>query len=374
MSISQAVASLEEDNSSIFFFTSPIGLGHATRDIAIADRLRRLGSNGDSREGSQRSIELFFASGGPAASMISGSGYNVLDVYRPNPFDVQLGELRNPMLWLIRYYSYYRECKRIAKEILSRHSTLTPVVSDEDFASIAVAENMHRKLVLVTDITETRFLKGPASIVERQMNKSLASMMKKCDIIIIPDLGQDTDNIVYVGPIVRECKETREELRKKFGFKRNTIVVTIGGTDAGRYLVERAIEAYGKVRENLDADLVIVQGPSMLNLPQSPGIRGLGFVDNLHEYIYAADLVVSLAGRSTIDETKAYDTPGIFIPIKGHFEQEHGAAKMGYKFEDIFRLDSLMLEKLGKRNTRNGPSSVSQGAEKAARLILQLLS
>ena len=37
------------------------------------------------------------------------------------------------------------------------------------------------------------------------------------------------------------------------------------------------------------------------------------------------DLVVSLAGRSTIDESRVYGTPGIFIPIKDHFEQEQNA-------------------------------------------------
>jgi UDP-N-acetylglucosamine--N-acetylmuramyl-(pentapeptide) pyrophosphoryl-undecaprenol N-acetylglucosamine transferase len=32
-----------ESNPRIIFFTSPIGLGHATRDIAIAEKLIELG-------------------------------------------------------------------------------------------------------------------------------------------------------------------------------------------------------------------------------------------------------------------------------------------------------------------------------------------
>ena len=54
--------------------------------------------------------------------------------------------------------------------------------------------------------------------------------------------------------------------------------------------------------------------------------------------IFAADLLISLAGKSTIDEANAYGTPGIFIPIKDHFEQEDNAKEQGFVFDDIKRL------------------------------------
>ena len=37
---------------------------------------------------------------------------------------------------------------------------------------------------------------------------------------------------------------------------------------------------------------------------------------------FAADLVISLAGKSTIDESVVYGTPGIFIPIKNHLNKK----------------------------------------------------
>jgi len=61
-----------------------------------------------------------------------------------------------------------------------------------------------------------------------------------------------------------------------------------------------------------------------------------------------------LAGKSTIDEANAYGTPGIFIPIKGHFEQEDNAREQGFEFRDIDRLEELIEEKLEqKRNKVN---------------------
>jgi UDP-N-acetylglucosamine--N-acetylmuramyl-(pentapeptide) pyrophosphoryl-undecaprenol N-acetylglucosamine transferase len=69
-----------------------------------------------------------------------------------------------------------------------------------------------------------------------------------------------------------------------------------------------------------------------------------------------------------MDESIAYGTPGIFIPIKGHFEQEEGARRRGYKYDDIFRLEELIEEKIGRRN--NGTNAA--GAEKAAAIISKL--
>jgi UDP-N-acetylglucosamine--N-acetylmuramyl-(pentapeptide) pyrophosphoryl-undecaprenol N-acetylglucosamine transferase len=336
----------------LLFFASPIGLGHATRDIAVADKLQ-----GD---------KILFISGVGAARLIEKKGYRMVDAYRPEKFIVQDGQLQHSFRWLMSYYSYYKKCKEVAKDVLAENEGL--IVSDEDFASIAVAEEMKKKRVLITDITETHFTKGAASLIEKKMNGAMKEMMKKCDRVIIPDAGDDYDNISYVGPIVREATADRETLRKRFNFSRKTIVVSVGGTDAGRYLVERSLAAYKKLREKLDADLVVVPGPS-LQVQESPDYRNLGFVDNLHELIYSADLVVSLAGRSTMDESIAYGTPGIFIPIKGHFEQEEGAKRLGYTYEDINRLESLIEEKLGRRNNDRTDAS---GAQKAAKIISDL--
>src|SRR5690348_6105393 len=112
----------------LFFFASPIGLGHATRDIAIADRL-------------QGAKDLLFVSGEGASRLIERRGYNVLDAYRPEKFIVEQGQPQQSFRWLMNYCSYYRKCKAIAHDVLkeennNRSSNL--VVSDEDFATIAV--------------------------------------------------------------------------------------------------------------------------------------------------------------------------------------------------------------------------------------------
>ncbi|HEY7734057.1 MAG TPA: glycosyltransferase [Nitrososphaera sp.] len=304
-------------------------------------------------------------SGESAAELLARKGYRTRDVYRPKSFDVESGQLRHSFRWLMDYYSYYKRCKAISKVILDENEGL--VISDEDFAAIAIAEEKSRRRVIITDITETHFTTGAASIMERKMNKTMQKMMERCDRVIIPDSGQDAANIVHVGPIVRRASTDRDSLRKSLGFTKKTIVLSVGGTDAGKYLIEKTLEAYRKLQGRLDAELVIVSGPS-IKLPDMSDYRNLGFVENLHELIYASDLVVSLAGKSTMDESVAYGTPGIFIPIRDHFEQERGAARLGYEYSDINRLETLIEEKLGNRNN----SADAKGAERAAKIISNL--
>jgi UDP-N-acetylglucosamine--N-acetylmuramyl-(pentapeptide) pyrophosphoryl-undecaprenol N-acetylglucosamine transferase len=358
-------------DAEIIFFTSPIGLGHATRDIAIVEKLCEFGKAKDN---------IHFVTGQQAYELISNRGFLASDMYKPSKFSIKSGELHDQFRWLLRYFWYYRKCKRIAKRIVNsydnEHSS-NLIVSDEDFASIAVAEKNGRKRILITDLTETHFVTSKfASFIEKKMNRSMQRLMKNCNHVIIPDFGVDVDNVVFVGPIVRDINLDRDTLRKGFGFTKHTILVSVGGTDAGRHLIEKTIEAHRILKKKFDLDLLVVSGPS-INMTgyQNEDIRILRFVENLHEYIYASDLVISLAGRSTMDESKVYGIPGIFIPIKNHFEQEEGAKRLGYKYDDIFRLRDLIEDKLGTSNriVRTNFQKNANGAEKAARLILETL-
>ena len=326
------------------FFSSPIGLGHVTRDIAIVNNFENISIN--------------FITGSGAAKILKKLDYKVQDVYNPPSFIIESGTLKNPAKWLCNYYQYYRDCKNISEELLQKDKP-NLVISDEDFASLTVAQNIKIPTVLVTDVFETHFTKGIASFIEKKMNKSMQEIIKKCDVVIFPENGDDYDNIKMVGPIVRETNSTREGLRKKFSFEKKTILISIGGTSAGLFLIEKALESISKINQELD--IVLVSGPAVNKKYEN--VKNLGFVDNLHELIFAADVIISLAGKSTIDEAKAYGTPAIFIPIKGHFEQEDNANELGFVFEDINRLQELILEKLEEKRIQVNTVSAKIAAE-----------
>ncbi len=332
------------------FFSSPIGLGHVTRDIAIVNNLK--------------DISINFITGSGAAKILKKLEYKVNDIYNPPSFSVENGMLNNQTKWLWNYFQYYKNCKKISEKIIKINNS-DLIISDEDFASLTVAQNLKIPNILITDVLETKFTKGIASLIERKMNKSMMNIIKNCDVVIIPEEGHDQGNIKRVGPIVREINFSREELREKFSFNKITIIISIGGTDAGLFLIKKSIESILKI--NQDIEIVVVSGPAINK--KFSNVRNLGFVDNLHELIFASDLIISLAGKSTIDEAKAYGTPGIFIPIKGHFEQEDNAKTEGFVFEDINRLETLISEKLEQKRNKINIS----GAKLASEIIKKMI-
>jgi UDP-N-acetylglucosamine--N-acetylmuramyl-(pentapeptide) pyrophosphoryl-undecaprenol N-acetylglucosamine transferase len=185
------------------FFSSPIGLGHVTRDIAIAENLKN--------------IRINFVTGSGAAEILKKIDYQVKNVYSPPSFIVKDGTLKNQAKWLWNYYQYYKNCKNISQKIIQTDNP-NLVISDEDFAALNIAQEMKIPTVLITDVLETHFTRGIVSLIEKKMNKSMQEIIEKCDVVIIPEHGDNQGNIQRVGPIVRQTNNSREELRKKFSF------------------------------------------------------------------------------------------------------------------------------------------------------------
>ena len=336
----------------ILFFSSPIGLGHATRDLAIINQLQI------------ESCKIF--SGSSAIEFFHKNKIEAEDVYSPPRFDVVDGKLEKSLKWLWSYYKYYKTCKKISSKIISDEKPEL-IISDEDFASIAIAQERKIPNIIITDILKTKFTSGFGEIIEKKMNKTMCEMLDKANKVIIPELGENQNNIIRTGPIVRKIQKNRDEIRNILDFKKKTIVLSVGGTDAGIFLIKQVIEAVKKIQ--IDVELVLVSGPKITK-KFSGSVKNLGFIKNLHEIIFAADLVISLAGKSTIDESIVYGTPGIFIPIKDHFEQEDNAKEIGFRFEDVFNLKNLIENKLNKdRNDQQ-----KNGVDIAGMEILRVFS
>ena len=131
--------------SNLEFFSSPIGLGHVTRDIAIVNNLENITTN--------------FVTGSGAAKILKNLDFKVQDVYNPPSFIIKNGTLQNSAKWLWGYYKYYKDCKNISKKIIQADNP-NSIISDEDFASLTVAQEMKIPTVLITDVLETKFTSG----------------------------------------------------------------------------------------------------------------------------------------------------------------------------------------------------------------------
>ena len=165
----------------ILFFCSPIGLGHATRDLAIINQMEL------------ESQKIF--SGSSAIQFFQRNDIEANDVYSPPKFEVQNGKLEKSLKWLWSYYKYYKNCKEISNDIIRKEEP-DLIISDEDFASIAVAQERGIRNIVITDILETKFTTGFGAMVEKKINKTMQEMLQKANRVIIPESGMNQDNII----------------------------------------------------------------------------------------------------------------------------------------------------------------------------------
>ncbi len=339
----------------ILFGVSPIGLGHATRALVLAGELERNGAE----------VRLF--SGGVAAAFIRDRGVPVDDIVDDPVPRVVNGEMSQVALWYIRSWLAHRRTLPRTR-LLFESFRPDLAVCDEEFSGIVVAGERGTKRVFVSDELYLGFARSLlARKIEQRVERWYRNLQQSVDLLLVPDFGKDVGNIRFVGPIVRQRSSSCEDVRSKCGLPSGRMVLfAISGSGLGREFALRVKEAM-EGADVRDAILAISgnRGPKITG----ERVFDLGVVPDNQDLVACADLVVSTAGKSTIDEAVAAGTPIIVIPIRHHVEQERNAAALGYSHADLERIQELVRSKIGRRET---PREF-KGEEAAARLVLSLL-
>jgi UDP-N-acetylglucosamine--N-acetylmuramyl-(pentapeptide) pyrophosphoryl-undecaprenol N-acetylglucosamine transferase len=341
--------------ASILYAVSPIGLGHASRSAAIGLKLR------------ERSLEPEFATGGPAVKFLESYGFKVHDVVRePVPAESG-GEMKMAALWYLRYWLGYRSTSRRMAELLTRLSPRL-VVGDEEFSSLSLAVQRGVPNAMISDELKLGFARGAiARRVEASVSAWYADLQRRVSNLLVPSFGTDGGNIHYMTPVTREVTKSREAVRAEHGLPLDSSLVlfSASGSGIGRFLLDRSLQAFRKVCTRSE-----VFASTGVGAPHGAGnVRELGMVRDNQNLIAAADLVISTAGKSTIDECVSSGAPIIAIPIRNHVEQERNAAELGFSFGDLDRLEELIPKLLGKRSE---PARY-QGAQRTADYLASLL-
>jgi hypothetical protein len=139
------------------------------------------------------------------------------------------------------------------------------------------------------------------------------------------------DPVPYVVPFDPAPYRRTAELRRRLGYGTGypLYVAAVGGTAVGRDLLELTAEAFAIVRkEQPEARMVMVTGPRIDPgaLPDLDGMETLGFVPSLFEHLACADVAVVQGGLSTTMELVAARRPFIYFPLAHHWEQQHFVA------------------------------------------------
>ena len=335
----------------VLYGVSPIGLGHASRAVAVGNELVKRGA------------ELLFATGGNAVDFVESYGFRAEGVITEPVPHIVSGEMKNASLWYLRYWVGFRRSKMRMGELIAREKP-DLVVGDEEFAGLELAKQSGIRHVMISDELELGFARSLlARRIEARVERWYRDLMASVDMLIVPDQGVDQGNIRHVGPIVRAVTKSREEVRGELSLPNGRMIVLLALSGAGlsHYLIRPAVEA---LRGQSDVELVIVGNREKRVTGER--VHDIGFLRDNQNLVAAVDLVVSTAGKSTIDEATSAGTPIVAIPMKNHAEQERNAKALGFVPEDTRRLGDLIRERLGKREE---PRTFG-GAGRAADLLL----
>jgi UDP-N-acetylglucosamine:LPS N-acetylglucosamine transferase len=298
----------------ILIMTSVVGGGHVFRDLAIAQELKKILPSG---------YEIIFASGGNAYEMLQEEGVRVEKISALD-FPVHLGTANFFKFYFVMLWSEYHQILDLRKLIRKYSPAL--VVLDEYFFLTDYCRLRGIPVVFICDfvgIPHCSFFSNPVrSLMERFFDVILTRWLaRRADRWIFTGDGDHVSRedwrvrarnvgIMTVEPITKfqyTPPPTRHEARQKLGFDENdkVVMVTVGCTGAGEYLLKAANEATplltNKVpglRMELICGKGIDSGP--LRRTANPGVHVHDYVRNFQEFVAASDAAVLQCGLTSM--------------------------------------------------------------------------
>lgn len=102
-------------------------------------------------------------------------------------------------------------------------------------------------------------------------------------------------------------------------------VVTVGGSGVGQHLLERVIAAFPEARARVPGlRLLVVAGPRIdrAALQAPPGVELRAFVPDLLRHLSVCDVALVQGGLATCMELATNGRPFVYVPLERHFEQQ----------------------------------------------------
>jgi pimeloyl-ACP methyl ester carboxylesterase/predicted glycosyltransferase len=395
------------------FVSSPIGLGHALRDVAVARALRQARPELEVHWLAQDPVTRVLAARGetihPASRLLAGesahfeseagehdlhafhawrnmdeilvANFMVLhDLLEAEPYDVVVGD----EAWEVDYYLHENpELKRAPFVWLTDFVGWLPAGPGagprEAFLTADYNAEMIEQIARWPRVRDRAlFVGGPDDIVDAEFGPGLPR---------IRDWTRAHFQFPgYILPFDPAEFADRAAVRARLGFRPDERVVfaAVGGTAVGVHLLRRVIASAPLLRSLEPAlRMIVVSGPRLdpAALPVVPGVEYRRFVPDLYAHLAACDLAVVQGGLSTCMELTATKRPFIYVPLRHHFEQNlhvpHRLARYGAGVRmDYERLDPEALAHAvadGLKRPVLYRDVEAGGAQRAAAAIAELL-
>lgn len=395
----------------VLYLSSPVGLGHVRRDLAIADAMRQLRPELEVEWLTQSPVADFLEKRGevvhPASRLLasesghfeSESGEHDLhafsavrsmdevlvhnfmvfdDLVEREQFDLWVGD----EAWDLDHFLH--ECPELKR---APFVWMTDFVGwmpmpDGGAAEVALTSDWNAEMLEHVSRTPTLrdrsvFVGDPDDVVDLPLGDGLPTARAWTE-----------QHFDFAGYVMGERPDPtrREELRRRLGYGADDVVcvVSVGGSGVGQHLLRHVVSAYSAAKQRIPGlRMIAVAGPRIepgaLDAPD--GVEVHGFLPDLDLHHAACDVGVVQGGLSTTMELTAARRPFLYYPLGHHFEQQvhvrhrlerHRAGRpMDYRDSDPDRIaDELVAALATPTDYLEVPHD---GATRAARLVVELL-
>ena len=393
------------------FLSSPIGLGHVQRDLAIARELRKLHPD----------LEIDWFTVDPAARYLEQEGEHVHPITRrlaneSRHFEHVAGEHDLHAFFALRTMDEIMVNNFMTFSDLMAESHYDLVIGDEswevDYYYHENPELKRQPFVFLTDFV------GCLPMEENEREQHLCADRNADDIEHVERFPYVRDAAIFVGnredvterpfgpgmPKIRDWTDRNFQyagyalpfnpkdfsdigrLRKKHNYLNGEkiVIASIGGTGVGRPLLHKIAQAFPLMKKQVpELRMVLVAGPrlSTESFAQVAGLEVRPYVHNLFEHLACCDLALVQGGLSTTMELVATRRPFLSFPLARHFEQNvHVRGRLAnYGADRSVPFDGLAPKALAERALEAMHAPVrykpveTDGAARAARRIAQVI-
>src|SRR3989442_1823453 len=394
------------------FISSPIGLGHAQRDVAIADELRRLHPD----------LEIDWLAQHPVTAVLTARGERIHpmsrhlanesrhlesesaehdlhcfqawrrmdeimvanfmvfhDLVSQEPYDLWIGD----EAWEVDYYLHENpEQKRAAYVWLTDFVGWLPMPDGGERERYLTADYNAEMIEQIARYPRVRdraiFVGDPDDIVPDRFGTDLPPIREWTE--------GHFDFAGYITGFDLAAFVDREGIRETLGYQpdEKVCIVTVGGSGVGGPLLRRIMGAFPEARRSVpNLRMVVVAGPRIdpQTLPTVEGLEVRRYVHELYRHLAVCDLAIVQGGLTTTMELTANRRPFIYFPLRHHFEQNfhvrhrldryRAGRCMDFDEATPDRLAAAMVEELG-RTVQYRPVE-TDGARRAAMPTGELL-
>jgi predicted glycosyltransferase len=397
----------------VLYVSSPIGLGHARRDVAIARELRNLVDGVEidwlAQDPVTRVLEREGERVHPASRWLANESRHIEsesaehdlhcfqawrrmdeilianfmvfhDVVREERYDLWVGD----EAWELDYYLHENPGEKRA-----HYAWLTDFVgwlpmedggSHEAFLTADYNAEMVEHIAAHPEVRDRAlFVGNPDDIVPDRLGPELP---------LIRDWTESHfDFAGYVSGFDPDELSDTERLRAELGYRpdEQVCLVTVGGSGVGKHLLRKVMAAFPEAKQQVpDLRMIVVAGPRIdpATLPQADGLEVCPYVHDLYRHLAACDLAVVQGGLTTAMELTANRRPFLYFPLKHHFEQNlhvrhrlerYGAGRcMSFEQSEPPDIAAAIGEEIG-REVDYRPVE-TDGAARAAERLAEMLA